>query len=271
MNDTKEGAQAGFMYAASNDSVTDEKKERDESTEPITRGNFKQVYLLALAMKLGGCTIAWNYGFAAGFWEYFIAMVVLGIAYIMFGLCMAEMVSIMTFSGGYYGYARVILGPLGGYLVGCSGLMESIFYFGMNILKISELIWICFDINPANAPIIWFCTYIILFFTVIICSFNFWQITSFYTICILCLIMIYLFGSMPNLNFEHYAVMDNSSGFQDDVGVFLEQFRLSILFFIGFDLLTLTASEVNDVRHCHLPSSAFFHLLTLCFLSLFSL
>ncbi len=229
------------------DSVTDERKEGDPCLEPVARASFTHVYLLALAMKLGGCTIAWNYGFAAGFWEYFLAVVGLGTAYVLFGLCMAEMVSIMTFSGGYYGYARVILGPLGGYLVGCSGLLESIFYFGMNILKISEFVWICFDLNPALAPFIWFITYIILLFSVIVCSFNFWEITSFYTISMLIILMIYLFGSMPHLNFAKYALLDHSGGFRHDPGVFLEQFRLCILFFIGFDLLTLTASEVSDV------------------------
>eukprot|EP01040_Poterioochromonas_malhamensis_P007058 gene7058-7620_t len=105
------------------DSVTDERKEGDPCLEPVARASFTHVYLLALAMKLGGCTIAWNYGFAAGFWEYFLAVIGLGTAYVLFGLCMAEMVSIMTFSGGYYGYARVILGPLGGYLVGWFDLL----------------------------------------------------------------------------------------------------------------------------------------------------
>ncbi len=233
------------------DNVTEERKESDQSIEPVARATFTHVYLLALAMKLGGCTIAWSYGLEAGFWEFFIAAVGLGVAYILFGLCMAEMFSILTFSGGYYGYARVILGPLGGYLVGCSGLLESIFYFGMNVLKISEFVWVCFDLNPALAPVIWVFIYLILLVLVIACSFNFWEITSFYTISMLIILMIYLFGSMPHLDFDKYALPNNSSGFESDPDLFLEQFRLCILFFIGFDLLTLTASEVSDVRQIY--------------------
>lgn len=51
-------------------------------------------------MKLGGCCVAWNYGLITGFWEYFIAVTLVGLGYLMLGLCMAEMVSIMTFDGG---------------------------------------------------------------------------------------------------------------------------------------------------------------------------
>lgn len=192
--------------------------------------------------------MAWNYGLATGFWEYFIAVLVLGCGYLMLGLCMAEMVSIMTFDGGYYGYARVILGPLGGYLVGCSGLMESIFYFAAYPLKIAEMLEVCFEINTAYDPLLWLGIYVCLFVLMIMMTKYFWQIISLYTVCIICLVLVYLFGSMPVLDFQQYALMNTASGFKQDPNLFLDIFRLSVVFFIGFDLLTLTSSEVKEVR-----------------------
>jgi amino acid transporter len=164
----------------------------------------------------------------------------------MLGLCMAEMVSILTFDGGYYGYARVTLGPLGGYLVGCSGLIESIFYFGASPLKIGQFVNICFGLNEKYNPLVWFIVYVLLMLIHACLGKYFWKSISFYAVCTVILFVIYLFGSMPHLDFEKYALQ--SEVFNKDPQVFFDVFRLCVVFFIGFDLLTLMSSEVKDVR-----------------------
>ena len=164
----------------------------------------------------------------------------------MLGLCMAEMVSILTFDGGYYGYARVTIGPLGGYLVGCSGLIESIFYFGAYPLKIAQFIDICFDLDPKYNPIVWVLVYVALVAVHSCLGRQFWNAISLFTLCSFVLFAIFLFGSMPSLDFEKFAM--RSAGFNRDPDVFFDVFRLSVLFFLGFDLLTLTSSEVKEVN-----------------------
>jgi amino acid transporter len=184
-------------------------------------------------------------GFAAGFWEYFIAVIVVGIGYLMLGLCMAEMVSILTFDGGYYGYARVIIGPLGGYLVGCCGLVESIFYFGAYPLKITQFLNIYFEVSHEYDPLIWILLYASIVAIQIAMGKHFWNCISIYAICGLILLVIYLFGSMPYLNYDKFATREDA--FNEDPQIFMDVFRLCNLFYMGFDLLTLTSSQVKNV------------------------
>jgi amino acid transporter len=222
-----------------------------------------------LALKLGGASVGWNLGkkslcfsnleshepcfsslfhsgFTAGIWEYFIAVIGMGIGYLMLALCMAEMVSILTFDGGYYGYARVILGPLGGYLVGCCGLVESVFYFGAYPLKITQFLNIYYEISHEYDPLIWVLIYTAIVLLQIAIAKQFWNFISIFTLCTLVLVAIYLFGSMPYLNYQRWATHEVK--FNHDPQIFFDVFRLSNLFYMGFDLLTLTSSQVKNVR-----------------------
>lgn len=82
------------------------------------------------------------------------AVVGIGTAYTMLALCMAEMVSIMSFSGGYYGYARCAIGPAFGFLVGCSGAIESIFYIAMYLVRIARFCSLYFNAEYNEQPLV---------------------------------------------------------------------------------------------------------------------
>ena len=223
-------------------------EEKDNSNIILADG--RHVVLMGIALKLGGCVLTWNWGLAPGFWEYLIAVVSIGIGFIMLGLCMAEIVSIMTFDGGYYGYARVILGPLGGYLVGCSGLIESVFAFSGYILKISKLFEIYFNISVQYERYMWILCYVgIVSINMLFQGKIFWNLIAFIAVGEIIIMLIYLFSSMPYLDFEKNAlqVPADGSGFSPDPILYFNDFRLGLVFFNSFDLLTLTSSEVKDV------------------------
>jgi amino acid transporter len=224
---------------------------KDEPAE--INADFKRVVLMGIALKLGGCVLTWNWGLGPGFWECLFSVVSIGLGYITLGLCMAEIVSIMTFDGGYYGYARVILGPLGGYLIGCSGLIESVFAFSGYALKISHLMQTYYDIPEAPYDKYgWILCYVGVFlFNVLFTGKLFWNVISFVAIVEILLILFYLFSSMPYLNFQENAlqVPDNGSGWEGKKFIFFfNDFRLGLVFFNSFDLLTLTSSEVKNAK-----------------------
>jgi len=50
-------------------------------------------------MKLGGCVAAWQHGFNVGVWGFFVACLLVAIAYTMLNLCVAEITSIIVFPG----------------------------------------------------------------------------------------------------------------------------------------------------------------------------
>jgi amino acid transporter len=169
--------------------------QEEEEDEGPPNATWVNAFLLGIAMKLGGCTIAWNYGLVVGFWGYFMAVVVIGCGYAMLGLCMSEMISIMSFSGGYYGYARCAIGPFPGYIVGCCGIMESVFSMSMSVLKIGQFFTLVFELDRQYEILWWFLT-----FGFVICSHAigaqyFWYWIAFIALSCLTLVFIYLFGS----------------------------------------------------------------------------
>lgn len=65
---------------------------------------------------------------------------------------------------------------------------------------------------------------------------------------------IYLFGSMPHMDFGKYAYNHGESdGFDGSIELSLLVMRLPSWFFIGIDLLTVTSREVLEVRAMPLP------------------
>jgi amino acid transporter len=238
--------------AGSSNPVADSDTETSPSESLAILADEKDVILMGIALKLGGAILTWNWGLGVGFWEFFIGFLVISSGFITLGLCMAEMVSIMTFNGGYYGYARVILGPLGGYLIGCSGLIESIFAFSGYILKISKLFQLYFDISDDYEKYLWIACYSgIGLFHIIFTGKVFWKTITLIAIGEIILIAIYLFSSMPYLDFNRYGLVvpKDHTGFTEtsDFTIYFNQFRLGLVFFNSFDLLTLTSGEVKNV------------------------
>lgn len=171
----------------------------------------------------------------------------------MLALCMAEMVSIMSFSGGYYGYARCAMGPLIGFLVGCCGAFESVMYLSFNAVKLGILGMDCFQMDPGWQPLVWVGSYVIfLSFNVLFAKYFWWTII-FMGVSSLLLLVIMMLGVIGDMDFNKYALESNHSGFQTghdtgkNITEFLDILRLSIIFYLGFDMITLTASDVHDV------------------------
>jgi amino acid transporter len=197
-------------------------------------------------MKLGGCAINWNYGFYLGFGNFFLYIIIFGLGYIMLGLCMAEMISVMSFDGGYYGYARVLMGPFGGYLVGCFGLIESVFYFASFPLKICEFIQIIFTIHDNYRLIILFFLYLGFFFSFIKIQYRFWDFIKINSAVVIILFLIFFLGSIPAMDYRQYALINSGKDATDELKK--ESVPISVLFFMGFDLISLVSHEVKNVR-----------------------
>lgn len=220
----------------------------EEHTDAEPTVHWYYAVLLGFGMKLGGCTIAWNYGLKIGFWQYFLMLGLMGFAYICQGLCLAELMSIIPFPGGYYGYSRCALGPLFGYLVGCCGILESIFQLCVSVLKLSQFITTAFHIDDHYEPIWWALTFLATIGIHVLASKGvwYWMITII-TSC-LCLVLIYLLGSIPHLDTSYYALTHASVVMDTDPLNVLNSFRLTMLFFIGYDMITLTTSEIIQPR-----------------------
>jgi amino acid transporter len=200
--------------------------------------------ILGLTMKLGGCAIKWSYGLQLGFPIFSLFIFIYGFGYLMRGLCMAEMISVMAFDGGYYGYARVLMGPFGGYMVGCFGLAESIFYFSMFPLRIIQFFEMVFDIDHNYRLYLVGVLYIFFFLSFIGIQYRFWDFILINSIIVILLFIIFLFGSIPAMDFDRYALLQEDNSTKH---VQVQASPLSVLFFMGFDLISLAGGEVRNV------------------------
>jgi amino acid transporter len=219
---------------------------------------------LGLVMKFGGCAVNWNYGFYLGFYNFFIYILFFGMGYLFLGLCMAEIVSVMAFDGGYYGYARVLMGPLGGYLVGCSGLIESLFYFTVFPVKITEFIEIIFALNYYKYRLlILLIVYVCLFLSFLLIQYKsiFWNFIIFSSSFVMLLFIIFFLGSIPAMDFNKYALTNEELSLDWDFQA--SSAPMSVLFFMGFDLISLTSHEIKEVSDKILFSLSMFLFLTL--------
>lgn len=190
-------------------------------------------------------------GFSIGFWEYFICVLIVALGYGCMTLCIAEITSVIAFPGGFYGYVRCGLGPLPGYIVGCSALVETTYFLAVSVLKLGQACSRAFNLTEEYEPIFWGVAYIVMMTFHMQGGRWFW---NFMEICVfgsLAIFLIYLFGSMPLLNFSKYAYIGNStSTLEFNIGAydFLNILRLPGWFFLGMDTLSLTCEEVQNVR-----------------------
>ncbi|RYH16085.1 APC family permease [archaeon] len=147
--------------------------------------------------------------------------------------------------GGFYGYARCTLGPFWGYFIGCSGLIESTFYLAASILLLGRAVCAAFDFSSVHEPAWWcICFLYVMGFHAQGGSI----IRKFMAVCCIIsmsIILIYLLGSIPHLNFTKYALITHKSGFTGTTKDFFIILRLPAWFFIGIDLLSLTSREVK--------------------------
>lgn len=106
-------------------------------------------------------------------------------------------------------------------------------------------------------PVWWFVAYVVMMVFHVKGGKVFWHFMSVCTVVILIFLAIYLFGSIPNLNFEKYAYSNKKIvGFQASFDEFMLILRLPAWFFIGVDLMSLACEEVRDVSTIENVSSS---------------
>eukprot|EP00600_Ochromonadales_sp_CCMP1393_P005389 CAMPEP_0174954918 /NCGR_PEP_ID=MMETSP0004_2-20121128/695_1 /TAXON_ID=420556 /ORGANISM="Ochromonas sp., Strain CCMP1393" /LENGTH=697 /DNA_ID=CAMNT_0016202793 /DNA_START=5 /DNA_END=2094 /DNA_ORIENTATION=- len=219
---------------------------QDRKVEPSAE--FIHVILLGVAIKIGGCVGPWHNGLIVGVWGYLVAIVILALGYWMLNLCVAEMCSIITFPGGHFGYVRASLGPFWGYMAGIMGLIESIFFLAVSLLKVGQAITVVFQTHRAYEWLWWVLSYLCMIGFHVRGGLTLWNFVSVCAIATLASLLIFLFGSFAVMDFNKYAFQNSPSGWpsRDNTLEFFLVLRLPGWFFKGTDLITLACEEIKD-------------------------
>lgn len=204
------------------------------------------IVMSAIAIKWAVFASFWHFGLVNGFREYMVAFVVMTVGYAMLACCLAELVSVIAFPGGYYGYARCTVHPFFGYLVGCSGVIETVFVTAATALRIAQAITICCGTHIKLEPLWW----VLIHGGAILVHVQHHRVYWFAmlgltALCVLTYI-IFILGSIPVDHFvANVNIPETTMALDED---WLHVLSLPSIFYYGCDLVIVVADEVNDSK-----------------------
>ena len=145
---------------------------------------------------------------------------------------------------------RVAIGPLWGYYVGWCEAIQNIFYISVTILTFGQVLCEIFQLSSDFQPFFW----IFFFVTAFPLNFTtrqwFWRIITIFGMTTLLIILLYIFISIPNFDFQANAKsilspIDNSSTF---VSRILSNFAYVSWMFIGSEYMSVVCRDVIKPR-----------------------
>jgi ethanolamine permease len=207
---TNSVAEPSVRSQSSADSSTIKKKLNELEFKPTFtaeeyRASKYDIGAYVVTTVIGGIYYGWNEGLHAGFGSYATSQCLVGLAYVIMGMSLAEIVSTVSFSGGSYGMARVVLGFYVGFLVAMFEYMEYIVYTAQSAQFIGTVLCEAFHLSSTLAPVFSLLFYIVSFGFLSMNNAWFWRINAALAATSLAIILIYCFGSLPHVNFWENA------------------------------------------------------------------
>lgn len=202
---------------------------------------------------IAGHSVYWSLGFSQGFWEFFTSTMVISVAYICLCLCLAEMISILPFSGGSYGFSRVTTGPYFGFIVGFFDSVSNIIYVSLFVRTCTAFFQFAFyDITSSRYdPLWWAILYIGLFFLHILLGKHSFKFISIFGFICLIIPIIYILGTAHLQDFQTNVIdlekLTNHVPFERGVKGFVRLLPPSALMYFGIDMLCLVCEDTRDV------------------------
>ena len=211
------------------------------------------IYLLGIAITMGGQFFSWNTGLDEGFWCFLSSTILMGIGYICLTLCLAEMMSALPFTGGLYGFVRVALNPFWGFVVAVCEVLQNIFYISASLFYLGEMIRSATGTTKSVYFMVW-----IIFFSITIPIYvcggkvfvTITNILALYTFLALLLLFIL---SMVHGQFDGNAEQNDDF----EMNQVMERIHLAGWFYIGIEHLPLSGiycAKVSLVDSCHLSA-----------------
>ncbi|KAJ1423007.1 hypothetical protein B484DRAFT_420765 [Ochromonadaceae sp. CCMP2298] len=208
---------------------------------------FWHIMLFTMSFVLGDVMVTWTAGLSNGFPSYMVAKFTFGTAFICLTLCQAEMTSMLPFSGGSYGFARVTLGPFVGFIV---GYMEALSNF-MFTVEVAEhfgyLVQIMMGSTSQLRPVYWLFFYIPAVSLLVSGSKYFYPVTAGLAVFSLTVIAVYLLGTSPDTDFMQYVVnSDDREIFPGGAGSIMKVLHISAQLWLGVQSVTLACEDTDD-------------------------
>lgn len=212
------------------------------------KGSFWDVFCFGICLASTNLFIEWDVGLVNGYWSFFFATVFTTSVFVNLHLCVAEMVSILPFSGGMYGFTRVTVGPYAGFLVGCLESIANIVYSLIAMIPIGTCITYIFRSNPIYEPLYWFLAYMAVLGLECLGRQFYFKFIRTYAFVIIMLVIYYMILATENSNAEDYIPSLENHVFPHGIKDFLTILPTAGWFFLSLEIMPLVSDEVHRVR-----------------------
>lgn len=128
-------------------------------------------------------------------------------------------------------------------MIGCCEALEYIGYVATSVVSLGDMIVEPFPSLEAHKPLIWAVFYISAVFIHI----PFWYFNRFAAFLSLSMLFLYIFGSLPHIDVEKYALAPNL-GFVGGVSGFMRVLPLAAWFFVGVESLSMSSDQVKNPK-----------------------
>jgi len=202
------------------------------------------IWLLGLTIVIGGQYFCWNEGLQAGLYSYFIAFLLIGLAYAMLVCCTSEICGALPFAGGAYGLSRCTLGFFPGFLIGCCEALEYIVYVATSVISFGAMIVTAVPSAKGYEPLIWLSFYLSALWIYMKGGKVFWMFNRAIGVVSLLILLLYVFGSLSFVDFKANVSAHQLGDFNGSAA-FMKALPLAAWFFVGVEALPMTCDQMG--------------------------
>ena len=174
--------------------------------------------------------------------------------YLLLSFCFAELVSIVPFAGGSFGYCRASLGPFWGFMVGASEVLENVLKVVVTVILIGAAISAVFETKKAMEPFWHAISYTVIYGVHLRGGALLWYTVIMSGFCTMVLILMFCVGNMKEMDIELWGRIQQSS-FEGEGKDFLGTLYYPIWIYIGLEIVPQTCERVKNVSDvnfvCH--------------------
>jgi ethanolamine permease len=193
---------------------------------------------------------AWHYGLVLGFWSFFFATMMIATVFFALFFSIAEMISILPFSGGMYGFARVTVGPYFGFMVGMFESVGNILYTMYGMLQLG--FYFCFITETPRkwVPLFWLLFYSIMLTNEFLGRKYYFKLMRGLAILILLIFLFYIGISIPKTHTQKYfsTANDIENTFFYGADLTIVSLQFAAFMFFGIEIIPLVSDEVKEAK-----------------------
>lgn len=224
---------------------------------------------LGVGYVISGDYYGWNFGLTAtGYWGFLIALAIMAVLYATMVAAIAEMSAAIPHAGGPYAFARMALGPVGGYLCGIGVIIEYV----IAPAAVATAIGAYVNVLMPAMPVVLTATGVYLLFTVVHLlgvGHSLKLELVFTAIATIMLVVFYIVG-LPNISLANLNEVGGGAVLPDGFAGLWAALPLAAWFFLAIEGLPMAAEESRNPER-DMPRALVSSFITLAVLAVLTL